>query len=106
MPASRRLLYIERKSGQAEGPAARIGWATRSRSGRSVFYAGLELLKVKGRWHGGNHVDVATGDAFWVSGVKRRGSNVHPAERGVVVAVDDDARDALAALRGEDGDRR
>jgi hypothetical protein len=101
-----RLLYIERKSGTPDGPVARIGWATPSRSGRSVFYAGLELLKVKGGRHGGNHVDVASGDAFWVSGVKRRGSNVHPAERGIAVVVDDDALEAFAQLRARDAARR
>ena len=94
---SRRLMYIEAKDGLIEGAHARIGWVTFSRSGRSIYYRGRELAK--GQGIGSNFLDVATGEAFWVSGVKRRGSNVHPAESGRTVEVDADAEEAYRAAK-------
>ena len=53
----------------------------------------------QGRGIRGNFVDAATGEEFWVSGVKRRGSNAHPAERGVSIIIDDDAQAEYHAIR-------
>jgi hypothetical protein len=88
----RRLMYVENKDGSIDGAHARIGWVTFSKSAQTVYYRGREPAKVKGRGVRGNFIDSATGEEFWVSGVKRRGSNVHPAERGVSVVVDDGAQ--------------
>jgi len=44
--------------------------------------------------------DTANGDEFWVSGVKRRGSNAHPFER-VTPVVDVDAPEAWAQMRSD-----
>jgi hypothetical protein len=44
-------------------------------------------------------MDEETHEEYWVSGVKKRGSNVHPAEK-VHLVVDDDAREEHARLRG------
>ena len=94
-----RLMYLENKDGDIDGVPARIGWVTFSRSGRSVRYRGRVLLPVGGRGLRGNYIDEATGEEFWVSGVKRRGSNIHP-HQPVAMLVDEDARDAYALLRG------
>jgi len=67
-----------------------------SKTGRTVYYRGLELSK--GGTHG-NFTNIATGEQFWVSGVKKTGSNVHYAEPASV-AIDEDARAAYAELRG------
>lgn len=93
----RRLMYIENKDGLIDGCDARIGWVTFSRSGQSVRYRGRELSKGVGA--GGNFFDVENGGTYWVSGVKRRGSNVHPCE-SAAVEIDDDALDAYKNLRG------
>jgi hypothetical protein len=90
-------MYVENKSGDIDGVAARIGWVTFSKSGRSVYYRGRELARIKGGV-GGNHMDVATGDVYWVSGVKTRGSNTHWAE-AIEFRVDEDARGAYEDLR-------
>lgn len=68
-----------------------------------VYYRGRQLTKLKGRGVHGNFVDVASGEEFWVSGVKKRGSNAHPAERGIVVIVDDDAQVEYQAIRSPQG---
>jgi hypothetical protein len=94
----KRLMYIENKDGQIDGADARIGWVTFSKSGQTVFYRGRELAKSGGQGIRGNFHDVATREEFWVSGVKKRGSNVHPAERARV-EVDPDAMEAYRALR-------
>ncbi len=87
----RRLMYIENKDGDLDGASARIGWVRFSKSGATVYYRGRELLKSNGV--SGNFLDIATSDEYWVSGVKRRGSNTHRAEIGVSVLVDADALD-------------
>jgi hypothetical protein len=94
-----RLMYIECKSGLIDGVSARIGWVTFSKSGRSVYYRGRSLGRMKGGGISGNYIDADTGEEFWISGVKQKGSNVHPAEQGITVAVDEDASEALEQLR-------
>lgn len=97
---SQRLMYVENKNGSIDGADARIGWVTFSKSGRTVYYRGRELLRMKGGGVRGNYFDCETREEYWVSGVKRRGSNVHPHER-VAVLVDPDAADAYAELIGQ-----
>ena len=86
----RRLMYVENKSGDIDGVAARIGWVSFSKLGRSVYYRGRELRKIKGGGIRGNFMDANSGDEYWISGVKVRGSNTHWAE-STKFQVDDDA---------------
>ena len=95
----RRLMYLENKDGTIDGADARIGWVTFSKSGQTVYYQGRELAKAKGKGIRGNFFDAATGEEFWISGVRKRGSNAHPAERGVAIIVDDDAEAEYQAMR-------
>jgi hypothetical protein len=92
----RRVMYVENKSGDIDGAAARIGWVTFSKSGQSVYYRGRTLVKANGV--AGNFMDADSREEYWISGVKKRGSNVHWAE-SVSVLVDDDARDEYQKLR-------
>jgi hypothetical protein len=94
----KRLMYVENKDGAIDGADARIGWVTFSKTGQTVYYRGRELQKAKGGGLRGNFFDVTTGEEYWVSGVKTRGSNVHSAERATVV-IDADAQDAYSASR-------
>lgn len=98
----RRLMYLENKDGLIEGSAARIGWVTFSKTGLSVHYRGLTLMRTKGQGIRGNYFDSATGHEYWVSGVKTRGSNVHVFE-SVAVVVDDDAKDEYKRVKGAYG---
>jgi hypothetical protein len=93
-----RLLYVENKDGQINGATARIGWATFSKTGQTIYYRGRTLQKAKGGGVRGNFFDIASGEEYWVSGVKKRGSNVHPAE-SVTVEIDADALAEYRALR-------
>ena len=98
--ASKRLMYVEPKGGQLDGAEARIGWVTFSKSGKSVYYRGRSLLRANGI--AGNYLDTDSGEEFWVSGVKERGSNVHPTGKRLKVIVDDDAVTEYQSVRGSD----
>ena len=91
-----RLMYVENKDGDIDGVAARIGWVTFSKSGQTVYYRGREL--VKANCSRGNFLDIATREEYWISGVKKRGSNAHWAE-AVKISIDPDAREAYRDLR-------
>jgi hypothetical protein len=94
----RRLMYVENKDGELDGAGGRIGWVTFSKSGKSVYYRGRELQRAKGGGRSGNFFDAKTGEEYWVSGVKKRGSNAHWAE-SVSITIDDDALAEYRAIR-------
>jgi hypothetical protein len=94
----RRLMYVENKSGDIDGVAARVGWVTFSKSGMSVYYRGRELNRIKGGGSSGNHRDALTGDQYWISGVKVRGSNTHYAET-TKFEIDEDALEAYKLIK-------
>ena len=93
----RRLMYVENKGGLIDGVQGRIGWVSFSKTGQTIYYRGRALQKGSGV--SGNFFDVESGEEYWVSGVKRRGSNAHPQERGVSIEVDPDAMDEYRAIR-------
>jgi hypothetical protein len=97
---SRRLMYVENKNGDIDRVTARIGWVEFSKTGKTIYYRGRELASIGGSGVRGNFLDVASRDEYWVTGVKRRGSNTHWAEK-VSVEIDADAVDAFRALRSE-----
>lgn len=92
----RRLMYVENKDGTIDGVPGRIGWVSFSRTGQTVYYRDRELCKARGIR--GNFFDVATREEYWVSGVKKRGSNMHRAER-IAIEIDEDALAEYCALR-------
>jgi hypothetical protein len=84
----KRLRYIELKSGYSDNGPAWIGYVQYSKSGRTVYFNGRGLMKLKGQRHGGsggNYVDMETGESYWVSGVKRNGQDRHWAGSGKVL---------------------
>jgi len=83
-------MYIENKEGDIDGHKARIGWVTFSKTGRTIYYRGRSLARAKGGGTLGNYFCEDSGTEYWVSGVKKRGSNAHWAEP-VSVFVDEDA---------------
>ena len=99
---NRRLMYVENKDGDIDGTAARIGWVTFSRTGLSVHYRGRTFKRAKGGGTRGNYYDEATGEEYWISGVKVRGTNAHWAE-SVRIEVDADAEEDYRRLRSRAG---
>ena len=94
---------MESKGEPIDGFSARVGWVSFSRSGKSISYRGRLLTRIKGGGVSGNYVDVDSGIEYWVSGVKRSGSNAHPAECGISVVVDEDAMEEYESIRSGAG---
>jgi hypothetical protein len=79
------LRYIELKSGYSDNGLAWIGYATQSKTGRTLYFNGRGLVKLKGQRRGesgGNYIDMETGESFWVSGIKKNGEDRHWAGSG------------------------
>jgi hypothetical protein len=74
------LKYIELKTGFAEDGPAWIGFVEYSKSGKTMYFNNKALL---GNGHG-EAWDRDTGDKYWVSGVKQKGSNRHPVGKGKI----------------------
>lgn len=96
----RRVMYVENEDGSIDGIEARIGWVEFSKSGRTVYYRGRTLKRAKGGGIRGNYYDEETGEEYWISGVKKRGSNAHWAE-STSVSIDQDAREEFERIRNE-----
>ena len=87
---NRRVMYIENKHGKIDDFEAHVGWVTFSKSGNSVYYRDLILTKIKGGGVSGNFSDQETGDEYWISGIKKVGTNQHWA-KSVKIHIDEDA---------------
>jgi len=96
--ASTRIMYIEVKSGYADNGPAWIGRVSFSKSGQTVCYRGKTLRSLRGRGISANFYDIKTGEQYWVSGVKRDGSDRHWAGSGPV-HIDEDVRAEYLARR-------
>ncbi len=82
------LRYIELKSGHSDNGPAWIGYVTASKTGRTLYFNGRGLMKLKGQRRGesgGNYIDMETAESFWVSGVKKDGNDRHWAGSGKVL---------------------
>ena len=96
------LRYIELKSGHSDNGPARIGYVTQSKSGRTLYFDGRGLMKLKGQRRGesgGNYIDMETGETFWVSGVKKNGEDRHWAGSGKVLIEAAAVAEYLATIK-------
>jgi hypothetical protein len=88
MPSTKtRIMYIECKSGSAEG-LARIGRVTYSKTGRSLTYAGHTFIPIQG--FKSNYLNTDTNETYWISGPKIRGGDRLYGTG--TVEIDEDAR--------------
>ncbi len=100
----RLLRYIELKSGYSDNGPAWIGFVTTSKTGRTLYFNGRALMKMKGQRRadsGGNYVDRVSGEAFWVSGIKKNGEDRHWAGSGKVLLEAAAVADYLKATSAE-----
>jgi hypothetical protein len=67
-------MYIEPKSGHLTG-AARIGRMRFSKTGRTLYYQDRKFQSLKGAGFKSNYLDVDSGEDYWISGPKRKGSD-------------------------------
>lgn len=77
-------MYIELKSNYSDDGPAWISHVIFSKSGRTIYFNGKALKKIAGRGIGSNYYDLESGDEYWISGVKKRGTNRHWAGTGKI----------------------
>ena len=94
------LKYIEKCTGRNHNGPAWIAYVQTSRSGRTVYFNGCALQATSGGGAVGNHYDLETLEDYWVSGVKKSGSNRHWAGSGYIL-VEESAVSELLALTGQ-----
>ncbi|HLG02300.1 MAG TPA: hypothetical protein VI731_01815 [Bacteroidia bacterium] len=70
------IRYIENK-GTGE---AWIGYCQFSKSGRSVYFNNKVFKRAQGI--SGNHIDIETGEVYWISGIKKNGADRHWTDSG------------------------
>jgi hypothetical protein len=98
------LRYIELKSGHSDNGPAWIGYVTLSKTGRTAYFDGRGLMKLKGQRRGdsgGNYIDMETGESFWVSGVKKNGQDRHWAGSGKILIEAAAVADYLKAIKAK-----
>ncbi len=98
------LRYIELKSGHSDNGPAWIGYVTPSKTGRTLYFNGRGLMKLKGQRRGdsgGNCIDMVSGESFWVSGVKKNGQDRHWAGSGKVLVEAAAVREYLKAINAK-----
>lgn len=98
--AREELLYVELKSGYSDNGPAWIGRAKSSKSGRTLYFNGRALKHVRGGYGSGNHEDLETGDAYWVSGLRKDGPNRHPQAAMSAIYIDKRVVKEFLKLRG------
>lgn len=103
------LRYVELKSGHSDKGPAWIGYVEQSKSGRTLYFNGRGLRKLKGQRRGesgGNYIDMETGESFWVSGVKKNGQDRHWAGSGKVLIEAAAVTEYLATIKATALDTR
>ena len=79
------LKYIELKSGFGDTGPAWIGMVEFSKSGRTVYFNGKALKNSKAQGIAGNYYDIESGDEYWISGIKKNGTDRHWAGGGKIM---------------------
>ena len=92
------LMYIELKTGYSDDGPAWIGFVKTSKTGNTIYFNDHAFQKQTGYYS--NYVDIENGDEYWISGVKRTGSNRHPCGGGVIL-VESRAVEAYLDLIGK-----
>ena len=77
------IRYIELKTGFHDDGPAWIGRVLISRSGRTVYFNDHGFHRYNAG--NGNYKDIETGEIYWISGVKKDGSDRHWAGHGKVI---------------------
>ncbi len=80
------IKYIELKSGFNDNGPAWIGMAEFSKSGRTVYFNGKAFKNTNAMGiDGGNHYDIETREEYWISGIKKNGTDRHWAGGGKIM---------------------
>ncbi|CAM2064034.1 hypothetical protein SCOR_01625 [Sulfidibacter corallicola] len=81
---SEKLIYAELMTGYFHNGPAWIGFAKSSKSGKTLYFNGMALKRGADGYRA-NYWDLLSGNAYWVSGVKKRGTNRHTFGNGTII---------------------
>lgn len=91
------LIYVELKTGYNDNGPAWIGNGFYNRTRKTVYFNGKVFSRSQGI--SGNHIDLETGEEYWISGVKKNGTDRHSAGAGAI-QIDEVVVDQYLAVRG------
>ncbi|UKN03445.1 hypothetical protein K6119_07955 [Paracrocinitomix mangrovi] len=83
------LKYIELKTGYSDDGPAWIGMVQFSKSGRTIYFNGQAFKSLNGQGVGANYYDLESLDEYWISGVKKDGTDRHWAGGGKIMIQKD-----------------
>jgi hypothetical protein len=84
-----KIMYVEYKGDGLAG-SAYITRVSFSKTGKSVYFDGKRLVTLAGRGYKTSHVDIATGEHYWISGPRTDGKDsLYPN----IVEIDEDVRE-------------
>ena len=92
------IRYIELKSGYSDNGPAWIGKVKVSKTGKTVYFNDRAFQRHKGIF--GNFIDIETGEEYWISGVKKDGTDRHWAGNGKII-IDEKIIDQYLTEVGE-----
>ncbi|MGN0194701.1 MAG: mannose-1-phosphate guanylyltransferase [Pseudoramibacter sp.] len=72
---NRKLMYIELKTGYSDDGPAWIGYVKTSKTGKTLYFNDHAFQKQTD--YNANYIDIESGDAYWITGVKKYESNRH-----------------------------
>lgn len=98
------LRYIELKTGYDDNGPAWIGRVRLSKSGQTVYFNG-KAFKRGSNDPSGNHHDLETGDAYWISGIKKDSEDRHWAGSGRITIEAAAVPEYLEAIGATELDR-
>ena len=98
------IRYIELKTGYADDGPAWIGKVKLSKSGNTVYFNDKAFQKCRG--FSGKYFDVETHEQYWISGVKKDGSDRHWAGHGKIILAKNIVADYLAITEQHTVDKR
>ena len=90
------IRYIELKTGYSDNGPAWIGRVKLSKSGRTVYFNDHAFQRYNGV--SGNFIDVETGEEYWISGVKKDGTDRHRTGNGKITIDKNVVEEYLAAV--------
>ena len=98
------IKYIELKAKSGDCGPAWVANVKESRSGSTIYFNDMSLKK--GHGVSGNYFDIATRDEYWVSGIKKRGTNRHWAGSGKISVEKNAVQELLLLLQVSELDNR
>jgi hypothetical protein len=92
------IVYVEIETGANHDGKAQIGKCFFSKTGQTIYFNGSVYQKGKG--FSSNYFDIETGNGYWISGVKKNGTDRHKFGKGII-EIDESIIDEYLKIIGE-----